>query len=199
MPARAADRRRDRHGDRVDPCIGALPLLSQFFVSSTLQGGWFLDLPAVGLALLFAVPLAGTRWSAPKGNRDRVPRRAARGVWDRAEPGPAGARRGSAHARRGARRGGRLRERARLRRAGHPRRPRQRQGRLRLPRGSARGARGRGRVRRRALHGPVDERDARPRAVGWRSGSAIRPAKPARDYRSSPRGHSPRRTSPASW
>ena len=39
--------------------IGALPLLSQFFVSSTLEGGRFLYLPAIGLALLLAIPLAG--------------------------------------------------------------------------------------------------------------------------------------------
>jgi hypothetical protein len=46
--------------------IGALPLLSQFFVSSTLDGSRFLYLPAVGLAWLLAVPLAGTRASATK-------------------------------------------------------------------------------------------------------------------------------------
>jgi len=44
--------------------IGALPLLSEFFVSSTLEGGRFLYLPSVGLALLLAAPLAGARWSA---------------------------------------------------------------------------------------------------------------------------------------
>jgi hypothetical protein len=46
--------------------IGALPLLSAFFVSSTLDGSRFLYLPAIGLAVLLAVPFAGARGSVPK-------------------------------------------------------------------------------------------------------------------------------------